>query len=95
MQQVVFDVVTFPEYKIPSHNSVASNLPVSEKAEEWNAGEELAEGVRFNVLLGFVMLGSPADAGEHEADGVVFGDAGGLEALHRGFRHLLVDDILI
>lgn len=95
VEQVILGVITFSEDEIPSHNPITSYLPVSKKAKEGDAREEFPKGICFKVLLGFVMLVSPAHTRKHKTKAVVFRNVGGLEALHCSFGCPLVDDILI
>lgn len=68
---------------------------MSEKAKEGHIWKKLPECICFHIPLGFVMPIPSANAGEHEANGVVLGDVGCFETLHGRFCCPLISHILV
>lgn len=95
MDQVILDDIPFSKYKIPRHNSITSNLPMSEKAKEGDVRKEFPKDISFQILFSFIMSVSPADTGKHKTEAILLRNVGGLEALHCSFRCPFIHHILI
>ena len=96
MEQIFFlDLVTSPQYEVPSDYAVTSNLPISKEAKQGDTGKQLPKGIGLNIALGSVVLEASANARKHEANGVLFRDVGCFEALHGGLHGLGIVYILI